>query len=569
MIQFEKLRWKNFLSYGNQFTEIDLTGAKTTLVVGENGAGKTTFIDAICFGLYNKSFRSINKPQLVNSITQKSLLVEVEFSINGRAYLVRRGMKPNVFEIYKDGTLLDQTTGTYDYQGVLEKQILKMNFKSFTQIVILGSANYVPFMKLTAQARREVIEDLLDIQVFSVMNSLLKEKVNRNKTNLADIDYKIELTRKQIELNEKHIQDKKNATETVIQAKEEKVKEFTKAKADEEATKIELWDLCETYKKTRAKKVKRLGAINKLLSMAAVAENQITTLQKEIEFYTHTENCPTCKQTIDLDFRQATMESKQALIEKIQSGLQSMEKEKAEKEAITEEIAKLENEYATFHGQYHSSNTQIQAYVTYISDLTAEIEHYRNQMATIKMEDNTTQALYDELGEHVKQKTKLLDERSIFSVASVLLKDGGIKGKIVSQYIPIMNDLINHYLSELDFFVNFELDENFSEKIKSRYRDEFSYESFSEGEKIRINLALLFAWTTIAKMRNSAACSLLIMDEVLDGSLDQEGTDLFLKLLGQVIGNRNVFVISHKWNMQDKFERTLSFRKEKNFSRMS
>jgi len=568
MILFKTLRYKNLLGTGNYLTELDLNSHKTSLIVGVNGAGKSTFLDAITYALYGKSFRNINKPNLINSITCRNLWVEITFDINNRSYRIIRGMKPNIFEIYKDDKLIDQTTGIGDYQAILEKQILKMNFKAFTQIVILGSGSYVPFMKLPAQARREVIEDLLDIQVFSVMNSLLKEKINKNKTDIQEIEYKIDLCQNKIEMNEKHIQalkennaelvqacqDNINTTKIEIEAEKQDISKYTKQRHD--------------LKKVFSEKMKEQDTIENILQMGKDIEEKIKRLYNETAFYELNNNCPTCKQPINLDFKDNIIKTKLSVIDRLKRGLKDMEKEENARVLLIEEIKSIDSQIDELHTKMTEGKTKINLLEERIKDLTKEIDSYKKKSMKIKADDDLTVSLYDNLNQYTTLRTQLGETKDLYQVSSILLKDGGIKGKIVQQYIPIMNKLINRYLEELDFFVNFELDENFNETIKSRFRDEFSYENFSEGEKVRINLALLFAWMTIAKMRNSASCSLLILDEVLDGSLDIEGTDLFLKLLKPIAEERNVFVISHKGALQDRFNRTIEFKKVKNFSHM-
>ena len=570
MIVFKKLRYQNILSTGNQFTEIDLNRSNSTLIVGENGAGKSTFIEALTFALYGKPFRNINKPQLLNAITGKGLLVELEFSIGKKDYIVRRGMKPNIFEIWLNGEMMNQNAGARDYQEFLEKNILKLNFKSFSQIVVLGSANYVPFMQLPAMQRRAVVEDLLDIQIFSIMNSLLKDKLAQNKSDITDVEYQIDLCEQKIELHSKHINTLKANNDELIAQKQQKIREHQEAidslsiDTDALSESVELLNLqIEDHEKVSSRK-------SKLTQMEATLEDRIRKLNKEIQFFHDHDNCPTCKQGIDHDFKSDTIQKREAKTQEVSEALAKLENEIQSANTRLEEIAQLNKQITSLNAKITDNNQQIGFYQRYIRDLNKEIEGLREQANKIDTESEDTSKFIEELNNHKKQKETLSRQKSVLDVASHLLKDTGIKTKIIKQYVPIMNKLINKYLASMDFFVNFELDEQFNETIKSRFRDDFSYASFSEGEKMRIDLSLMFTWRAIAKLRNSASTNLLIMDEVFDSSLDSAGTEEFLKILESLTQDSNVFIISHKGDqLYDKFHSVIKFEKHANFSRIA
>ena len=570
MIAFKKLRWQNLLSTGNQFTELDLNRSSSTLVVGENGAGKSTFIEALTFALYGKPYRNINKPQLLNSITGKGLLVELEFSIGKKEYMIRRGMKPNIFEIYQNGEMLNQNAGARDDQEYLEKNILKLNFKSFSQIVVLGSANYVPFMQLPSMQRRAVVEDLLDIQIFSVMNSLLKDKINSNRTELSDIEYKINLCTQKIEMHSRHIDALKSNNDELINQKREKIEEHDKAIVLHKITVDGLMSQVEELNAQVADQNKIETRKNKLVQMEASLEDRIRKLNKEIQFFHDHDNCPTCKQGIDHDFKTTTVEVRSTKKVEVEEALGKLETEiKTTQERLTF-INTTNAQIQHFNTSIQSNNQQITFYQRYITDLNKEIEALVEQGNKIHTDMDDTESYEKELTGHNKQKELLSKQKAVYEVAAHLLKDTGIKTKIIKQYVPIMNKLINKYLAAMDFFVNFELDDQFNETIKSRFRDEFSYASFSEGEKMRIDLALMFTWRAIAKLRNSASTNLLIMDEVFDSSLDSSGTEEFLKILETLTQDTNTFIISHKGDqLFDRFHSIIKFEKHSNFSRIA
>jgi len=570
VIYFKTLRYQNLLSTGNQFTEIKLNKSKSTLIVGENGAGKSTILDALSFVLYGKPFRNINKPQLLNSITGKGLLVEVEFSIGKKEYMIRRGIKPGIFEIYLNGTMINQNSDIREYQEMLEKTILKMNHKSFGQIVILGSANYVPFMQLSAGERRSVIEDLLDIQIFSVMNTLLRDKVNNNKAALRDADYKIELIEQKIELQKKHIESLKTNNESLVLNKQELIEslqiKIDTAESDVEKINSEIEELNSRI----ADSDKIIKKKSKLIELESQLETKIKNLKREIKFFHDHDNCPTCKQGIDHDFKSKTIEVRDSKTKEINDALVTLETEIQSINTRIEEISEINSQITKLNNKITNNNTDIRSWNNSIKTLKVEIESIRANTSQIDISEIEIEQHKDELARGIKEKYKLIDEREILEVSSSLLKDTGIKTRIIKQYIPIINKLVNKYLASLDFFVNFELDEKFTETIKSRFRDEFSYASFSEGEKFRIDVSLMLTWRAIAKLRNSASTNLLIMDEVFDSSLDAGGTEEFLKILDTIGPDNNIFVISHRGDqLYDKFHSVLKFEKHSNFSRIA
>lgn len=570
MVLFKSIRWMNMLSTGNQFTEVALDRSKSTLIVGENGAGKSTILDALSFALYGKPFRNINKPQLVNSMTQKNLVAECEFMVGSKHFCVKRGVKPQIFEIYQNGEMINQNSSARDYQEYLEKSILKLSFKSFGQIVILGSANYLPFMQLPAHSRREVIEDLLDIQIFTTMNTLLKEKITTNKTEIIDADYQVNLIENKIELTLKHINSLKTNNDHLIRQKEEMICEIDTMVCQAErdiAAQNGILDVSST-KIADAQKV--TNKKSKLVELESQLESKVRTLKKEIRFYHDNDSCPTCRQGIDHDFKNETVTDRQSKEQEISDALVKIEDEIATINTRIVEITAINKEITAINTKITELNSDIRSWNSSICTLEQEIKNLEKNTSVIDASNEDLSVLNSQLSVQQKNKEELINERSVIEVAGVLLKDSGIKTRIIKQYVPIMNKLINKYLAAMDFFVQFELDENFNEKIKSRFRDEFSYASFSEGEKMRIDLALMFTWRTIAKLRNSAATNLLIMDEVFDSSLDVGGTEEFLKILEGLTGDTNTFVISHKGDqLYDKFHSVIKFEKHANFSRIS
>ncbi len=570
MILFKTIRWQNMLSTGNQFTEVALDRSKSTLIVGENGAGKSTILDALSFALYGKPFRNINKPQLLNSMTQKNLVVECEFMVGSKHFRVKRGIKPQIFEIYQNGEMINQNSSARDYQEYLEKSILKLSFKSFGQIVILGSANYLPFMQLPAHARREVIEDLLDIQIFTTMNNLLKEKIATNKAAINEVGFQINLIENKIELTNKHIDSLKSNNDHLIKQKQDLIRELsncvTETAASITVANIKLMDKANLIVDSE----KVISKRTKLIELESQLETKIRSLKKEITFYHDNDSCPTCRQGIDHDFKNETIGDRETKQNEITDALQKIE---AEINAINDrvnEITEINKEITAINTKITELNSDIRSWDNSIKTLQTEIDGLKKNTTVINESKDDLHVLNDQLAAQQKHKEELANERSVIEVAGVLLKDSGIKTRIIKQYVPIMNKLINKYLAAMDFFVQFELDENFNEKIKSRFRDEFSYASFSEGEKMRIDLALMFTWRAIAKLRNSASTNLLIMDEVFDSSLDVGGTEEFLKILEGLTGDTNTFIISHKGDqLYDKFHSVIKFEKHANFSRIA
>lgn len=566
MILFKKIRWKNLLSTGNVFTEIDLCNKDTTLIVGQNGAGKSTLLDALSYVLFGKPFRKINKPQLVNSITQKNCVVEIEFSIGTNQYKVIRGMKPNIFEVYQNDSLLNQSAEMKDYQEILEKQILKVNHKSFNQVVVLGSATFQPFMQLPGGQRREIIEDLLDLQIFTTMNSLLKDKVlvNNESINLCIsekklIESKIEMTKehlKELEINkEQFIEEKKTKIDSLNNQINTLNDEYWKI----ENKRKELEELNVNSKTLQTK-------LNKLSSLRHQIEANLSLLNNDIKFFRNHDNCPTCKQVIDDSFRKETIIDKESKIVDINDGLEKLGEEYNKVNEQINNAMEIQTKINNIVMEINLIKTKINSLIKQRDELDEEINNISSKHSSEN--DNKIQILEEELKKVENKYNELTDERNVLSIAGSMLKDGGIKSKIIKQYIPVINKLINKYLSSMDFFVSFELDEQFNETIKSRYRDDFTYASFSEGEKQKIDLALLFTWRAVAKLRNSINTNLLIMDEVFDSSLDQNATDYLMNIIRDISKDSNIFIISHKEHMNEKFTNVLKFIKHKNFSQL-
>jgi len=568
MILLKKLRWKNILSTGNVFTEIDLNKSDNTLIVGENGAGKSTILDALTYVLFGKPFRSVKKGQLINTITRKDAVVEIEFSIGRNQYMIRRGMKPNVFEVYQNDTMINQSAEMRDYQEYLEKHILKLNIKSFCQVVILGSASFVPFMQLTMAQRREIIEDLLDLQIFTTMNSLLKDRISANNEEVSDANTEQKIILEKINMFQEHLAEKQNNNEKIIADKIERIEE-TNQKINELDQKY--WEhnkQIEDLKELTEEEDLIDKKINKLSQLRHKIEAKRALLLKDIHFFEEHDGCPTCKQMIDETFKTDTLNSKKTEIDEIDAGLKELITQWGTENNKLQEIMKLGTQINNLSMEQYKIKSNIDALIKYRDQLEKEIKQI-NEVHTIDEETKLVE-LEKSLNSSTEKLTQVLEQKQVYLAASALLKDGGIKSRIIKQYVPVINKLINKYLSAMDFFVQFELDEEFNETIKSRFRDEFSYASFSEGEKMRINLAILFTWRAVAKLRNSVSTNLLIMDEVMDSSLDTNGTEEFLKILQQFTKDTNTFIISHKTDqLVDKFESVLRFEKKQNFSRLA
>ena len=569
MIVFKKVRYKNFVSTGNYFTEIDFQKSSNTLIVGSNGAGKSTMLDALCFSLFGKAFRSINKPQLINSINQKDCIIECEFSIGNKNYKVVRGIKPNIFEIYQDGDLLNQDAASRDYQEYLEKFILKLNYKSFTQIVILGSASFVPFMQLSANDRRSIIEDLLDIQIFSTMNTVLKDKVSGNKDQITDNNSKLHIVETKIEIQNTHIKSIQKTNEEKIEEYDNQIKLYNtdilelQSKIEQTSNSI---NLLQTYVENKIEVETRLKKFSKIESQI---ENNLSKYKSDIGFFEQNDNCPTCKQEIALGFKEQQIKENNDRVAEIESGLKILEEKLLAEQERLNEITLKQKEIQKLQISNATNTTSITETNKYISKLKSQIESLKSKQDNLEVENTKLKELNIELEVILQKKKELIDEKTYYEAASGLLKDTGIKTKIIKQYLPIINKVVNKHLATFDFFVNFNLDESFKETIKSRHRDAFSYESFSEGEKQRIDMALMLTWRTIAKLKNSANTNLLILDEIFDSSLDANGTEYLMNIL-HMLEDVNLFVISHKGDiLQDKFRSVIKFEKVKNFSRIT
>ena len=568
MILFKKVRWKNLLSTGNYFTEINLSTNEHTLVVGENGSGKSTMLDALCFGLFGKAFRSINKPQLLNSINQKDCVVEVEFDTNNKTYKIIRGMKPGIFEIYCNNQLLNQEAASKDYQEYLEKFILKLNYKSFTQIVILGSASFTPFMQLTASDRRAIIEDLLDIQIFSTMNGLVRERISTNKELTSTKKHEIDLANKEYDLKKKHIEDLKKSNDDEVKQYEEEILTNLQIVSELFANNQILNARTSELNLQVANKIDSENKIKKITKLETQIENNISKYKKDIDFFKNHNDCPTCRQAIALQFKQEQIENLDTRYKDSKQALEQLAQKLNEEQERLNAIIETQALIQSFNVKIATNNTSINETNKYITKLQKKIEDLKTTKAGTEQEDNNLKVLQDSLSLLQAGLKELIEEKTYLEAAYSLLKDTGIKTKIVKQYLPIINKLVNKYLAALDFFVNFNLDESFKETIKSRHRDEFSYNNFSEGEKQRIDMALMLTWRAVAKLKNSANTNLLILDETFDSSLDSNGTEYLMNVL-HTLENVNLFVISHKGDvLQDKFANVIRFTKEKNFSKV-
>jgi DNA repair exonuclease SbcCD ATPase subunit len=569
MIIFNTIRWKNFLSTGNQFTEIKLDRSPNTLIVGENGGGKSTMLDALCFSLFGKPFRNINKPQLVNSINKKQLLVEVEFQSGRKSYKIVRGIKPNLFEIYVDGDLINQDAAARDYQKYLEESILKLNYKSFTQIVILGSASFTPFMQLPSGTRREIIEDLLDIQIFTTMNVVLRDKLNALKDQIQEADGKLEVLKQKASIQKEYV-------ETLEANKEKRVDEI-KSRITECDTSIaalqKTVEFLEHDKGISEETRKALGDLDtkqkKLEQFKTKFSSQLRDIQKEISFYEETDDCPSCKQKIPHEHKSSLVDERKDKMQTLNEGMDKLSEEFERLQELLTIHQEISRQIAEFDNKILSNNGEIIVQQRLIQALNLELNDISTKTGDIDAEKAKLKSYAKEVLAQNEDKAKLNEEKHYMDAVSTLLKDTGIKTKIIRQYLPVINKLVNKYLQAMDFFVQFNLDEKFDETIKSRHRDDFSYASFSEGEKQRIDLALLFTWRTIAKMKNSVATNLLILDEVFDSSLDNNGTDYVMSLLDTLGEETNVFVISHKGDqLFDKFRSLIKFEKKNNYSEM-
>ena len=566
MIIFEKIRWKNFLSSGNSFIEVDLNNNSTTLVVGHNGAGKSTILDALCFALFSKPFREIKKEQLVNSINLGGTEVELEFRISSNRYRIKRGIKPNIFEVYQNDELLNQTSTVADYQKQLEHQILKFNYRTFTQVVILGSSTFVPFMELKAPHRREVIEDILDIKIFSVMNMLTKVRLKEIDEQVKDIDRDLTIVENNISTQKEYVAKLDSQLEETIKSEKEKIEQNKIAVEKYNSHILGLQKEIQTIKDTITDKDNTNNKFDKMQNFQAQFQSKLTSCNKHKKFYEDNDNCPTCKQV--LSNKQEMISDNNKEIMKWNQALEDVQKELKTLTNRIEKIRSVETDIRTTEidiAKFDQSKTELKNINT---KLTHNIDTLTQQSSDTGEAKSKLKVLEESQDEFQKTKLSKLEEHDYLHAAKTMLLDTGIKTKIIKQYLPVINQLINKYLASMDFFVNFRLDGEFKETIKSRYRDEFSYTSFSEGEKMRINLALLFTWRAIAKMKNSISTNLLLLDEIFDGSLDGQGTDDFLKILN-TLDNENVFIISHKTDMiADKFKNVIRYEKVGNFTKV-
>ena len=570
MITFKNVRYKNFLSTGNQFIDIQLDRAQSTLVVGENGSGKSTMLDALCFGLFQRAFRNIKKDQMVNSINEKDCVVEVEFIIGQNEYKIIRGIKPNIFEIWCNGVMLNQDAAVRDYQKHLEQTILKLNYRSFTQVVILGNASFVPFMQLRARHRRQVVEEILDIEIFSKMNLMFREKQKLQDEVIKNSDFNCQLIDSKIESQKKHIEELSGNNQQSI---DKKILEMQKAQTDIDNYQLDI-DRVSTEKAALQKEILDETKINnkykQLHNVEAKLENTCSKHKKDLEFFETHNDCPTCQQAIDKAFKSTMIDKKKNKVIEIDSGMKQIAKEIATTET---RLTKINDTMIAIR----EKELLINRFETSISEIKKYIDNKQNEIDELSDDKYTTGVaagkltkLQQQLTEAESAKVNHKEQKTYLDTARYLMQDTGIKTKIIKQYLPIMNQFINKNLADMDFFVNFTLDDEFNETIKSRYRDEFNYHSFSEGEKLRIDLAILFTWREIAKLKNSTNTNLLILDEIFDSSLDASGTDEFMRILNNKLAKENVFVISHKGDtLIDKFPSILKFEKYKNFTRMS
>jgi DNA repair exonuclease SbcCD ATPase subunit len=566
MIVFKKIKWKNFLSTGNNWTEVDFQKNHTNLIIGTNGAGKSTILDALTFVLFNKPFRKINKPQLVNTTNEKDCLVEIEFSVNSRNYLVRRGIKPNVFDIEVNRKQLHKESDDRLNQKILEENILKVNYKSFTQIVILGSSTFVPFMQLTTANRREVIEDLLDIRIFSAMNALIKEKIRLQKDEIKSLQLKKENLKDKVEMQKSFIEELENRGNANINANKEKITKLDdevgiymneNARTEEEIFK---------YVKEQEEVTGAAEKLGKLNNLKGKISQKVSVITKEHKFFSENTVCPTCTQGIDERFRLDRIADAQTKAKELQKGFQELEETMKFEEERERQFVVLSKEITKLNHEISQNNTRISLNQRQIRDLESEVQTITEQLKNRNTEHEKLEEFRENLQKTFEDLSTRKEEIVHYDFAYSLLKDDGVKTKIIKKYLPFINQQVNRYLQMMDFYINFHLDEEFNESIKSPIHENFSYSSFSEGEKAKINLALVFAWREIARVKNSANCNILLFDEVFDGSLDGFGTDEFLKIIRYVIKDTNVFVISHKTGLEDKFNSVIKFEKKNGFS---
>jgi DNA repair exonuclease SbcCD ATPase subunit len=568
MICFEKIRYKNFLSTGNQFTEIDFTKASTTLVVGNNGAGKSTMLDALTFSLFGKSYRGVNKPLLINSVNEKDCLVEIEFKIGNTSWKIVRGIKPTVFQIYKDGELLNSDAATKDQQTWLERVVLKMNYKSFTQIVILGSSNFIPFMQLPAASRREVIEDLLDIKIFSSMNTVVKENIKSIKDEIRTLDYKTDNLEEKVKMQKDFIAEVERLATEDIGAKKTQIKTLTDTQDNLLKDSLNVENSLIEKQKELEKHSGATAKLRKLGNLKGKISQKVSVITEEHKFFSDNTVCPTCTQSIEETFRINRINDAQNKAKELRSGFIQLEEAIKEEEERERHFSTVSKEVTNLTHEISQINTKISGYQRQVRDLEQEIQTVATRLAERNSEHEKLESLEEQFRTASEETESKKDQLTNFNFVYDLLKDGGVKTQIIKKYLPLINSQVNKYLQMMEFFINFCLDEEFNESIQSPIQEDFSYSSFSEGEKMRIDLALLFTWREIAKIKNSLNCNLIIFDETFDSSLDGFGTDEFMKIIRFVIKDANTFVISHKEGMRDKFLNVLKFEKQKGFSRL-
>ena len=570
MILFKQIAYRNFLSSGNQPTEIKFTDTQTTLIVGANGSGKSTMLDALCFGLFNKAFRKINKSQLINSTNEKDCLVEIDFSIGTKEYKVKRGIKPNIFEIWIDGVLQNQAAASTDQQKQLEDNILKLNYKSFTQIVILGSASFVPFMQLSTAHRREVVEDLLDIKIFSAMNAVIKDRIKNTNDKIKEFSLKQSMTEEKVQMQKEFIESVEKSGKKNIEKKKDKITSITTYIDQLTAENIQKVDeVSNTLQPQLENLLDASRKLKQLSNLKGKISEKVSSITEQHKFFTNNSVCPTCTQTIEEEFRLNKVSESESKAKELQIGYNELKEAIQQEEQREREFNVVSKEISSLNNEISNNNVKISQLNKQSRDLEQEIQDITNKIKNKNSERKSLIKLEESLDLIQTEKAKNKEDISYFDFAYSLMKDGGIKGKIIKKYLPLMNQQINKYLQMMDFYINFTLDEEFNEKIKSPIYEDFTYESFSEGEKMRINLAILFTWREIARMKNSVNTNILILDEVFDSSLDFMGTDYFTKIIKYVIKNTNIFVISHKTDeLIDKFDRIIKFDKVKGFSKM-
>ena len=570
MILFKQIAYRNFLSSGNQLTGIKFTDTQTTLIVGANGSGKSTMLDALCFGLFNKAFRKINKSQLINSTNEKECLVEIDFSIGTKEYKIKRGIKPNIFEIWIDGILQNQAASSADQQKQLEDSILKLNYKSFTQIVILGSASFVPFMQLSTANRREVVEDLLDIKIFSAMNAVIKDRIKNTNDKIKELSLKQSMTEEKVEMQKEFIESIEKSGKENIEKKKDKITSITTyidQLAAENVQKVE--EVSTTLQPQLENLLDASKKLKQLSNLKGKISEKVSSITEQHKFFNNNSVCPTCTQTIEEEFRLNKVSESETKAKELQQGYNELKEAIQQEEKREHEFSVLSKEISSLNNEISNNNVKISQLNKQSKDLDQEIQDITNKIKNRNTERKVLTDLEQTLDLIQTEKSKNKEDVSYFDFAHSLMKDGGIKGKIIKKYLPLMNQQINKYLQMMDFYINFTLDEEFNEKIKSPIHEDFTYESFSEGEKMRINLAILFTWRELARMKNSVNTNLLILDEVFDSSLDFMGTDYFTRIIKYVIKDTNIFVISHKTDeLIDKFDRVIKFDKVKGFSKM-